>query len=157
VDPDWRQLRSRWDEDAGALLDCYVPNTNVDDWQTVVNAVKNRWPWSYSEDGATTSMPEHMPDVFDRSSQVAVLWRVSLTPSVYANCHFFDVHEIEFDLDPREIVGQDALDAFCCFVQTVGRELARSVGVGVEGGPPRTPDDMRYEPSTDRVVALSRD
>jgi hypothetical protein len=44
-------------------------------------------------------MPEHMPDVFDRSSQVAVLWRVSLTPSVYANCHFFDVHEIEFDLD----------------------------------------------------------
>ena len=43
---------------------------------------------------------------------------------VLANCHFFTPDEIEFDIDPREVVGQPQLDGVFEFM----RSLAQSVG-----------------------------
>ena len=40
--PDWQELRERWVEDPGALLDAYVCDTNADDWQ---HAVGDSIPW----------------------------------------------------------------------------------------------------------------
>ena len=36
---------------------------------------------------------------------------------VLANCHFFARHEIEFDIDPREVHGQGQLDALLAFMR----------------------------------------
>jgi hypothetical protein len=67
---------------------------------------------------------------------------------------FFTEDEIEFDLDPRQILNASDLDAVCAFVQAVGRALRRPVHVCQEGGPPWPQDDLRYDPIADEVVAL---
>ncbi len=45
---------------------------------------------------------------------------------VLANCHFFTPEEVEFDIDPRDVTGQEQLDALFafmrCLVSAVGKE-----------------------------------
>lgn len=38
---------------------------------------------------------------------------------VYLNCHFFCEEEIEFDLDPRELRGEQDLQAVVAFMSTL--------------------------------------
>ena len=61
--------------------------------------------------------------------------------------------EVEFDVDPNELLDQADLDVLIDFVSTIGRELHRPVYVGIESGDPRPPEDMRYDPMSDRVIA----
>ena len=46
---------------------------------------------------------------------------------VLANCHFFTPEEIEFDIDPREVVGQTELDGLfgfmSCLAEAVGQDV----------------------------------
>jgi hypothetical protein len=41
----------------------------------------------------------------------------------------------------------------CEFISAIGRALDKHVLVGIEGGEPRAPAMMRYEPTVDDVVA----
>jgi hypothetical protein len=42
---------------------------------------------------------------------------------IATDCYSFRPDEIEFDLSPREVVGQTQLDAVCEFVRTIGKTL----------------------------------
>jgi hypothetical protein len=151
----WRDLSRRWDEDRGALLDAYVEDTTIDDWQRAIDAVRSLdWPSTYSEDGDAVPMPVSARALFARSKEHACLWEIRPLETVRLNCHFFDEGEIEFDLDPREIRDEQHLDVVREFLSTVGRALKRPVGLGIEGGSPRCPDDLRYEPEADVVTVL---
>lgn len=57
---------------------------------------------------------------------------VRLTNRVTVN-FFFDVGEITFDFDLRELVDQAAVDALCSLVVTLGNALNRQVEISPEG------------------------
>jgi hypothetical protein len=109
-----------WSGDPGALLDAYVSSTDADDWQSAVDGVRAiGWPSSYSEDGASMSMPSDVSEIFARSQFASCLWTIRPTNEIAINCHFFGPDEIEFDLDPREIQVQRHLDLVCQFISGV--------------------------------------
>jgi hypothetical protein len=95
--------------------------------------IRDGWPSSYSEDNEPLALPAAIADVFRRSTSRTCFWEIQLTPTIEANCHFFTEDEIEFDLDPREILSASDFDAVCAFVQAVGRALRRPVHVCQEG------------------------
>ena len=146
--PQWEPLRNLWAEDDGALIDVYVEGTVAEDWQAAVNAALAAWPSSYCEDGEPAQLPS-AEEALTRSRARSCLLRVALTPLINLNTHFFAADEVEFDFDPREVLDQDDLDQVCGFMRTVGRAIGKPVWLGIEGGPPRPPANLRYDPADD--------
>jgi hypothetical protein len=145
--PKWSDVQGAWKVD-GALRDIYVHATTRLDWQQALDLVRERgWAASYSEDGKLVEMPTDVGEIFRRrGAEVGVLWQITPSAGVRINSHLFDESEIEFDLDPKEIVGQVELDVVCEFVRSVGRALTKRVLVTEENSPDWVV--MSYDPAT---------
>lgn len=153
-EPSWTALRDVWEQDEGALRDIVVGETTVDDWQHVVDAIRrSRWPWAYTEDDVSLPMPESVAKIFAIRETRTPLWQIAATVTLRINCHFFDVSEIEFSFEPRDVVDQQALESVCSFVRDIGRAARRDVFVYCEAVEPRPVSDMQYDLSLDAVVA----
>jgi len=74
------------------------------------------------------------------------------TPTSQVHGRFFVVDEIEFDVDPKEIVGQEEFDAVCEVVRVIGQALGKPVGVTDESAHSQV--IMRYDVSTDSFVRV---
>ncbi|SEB30256.1 hypothetical protein SAMN04490356_0182 [Streptomyces melanosporofaciens] len=77
-------------------------------------------------------------------------------PLVKGNGAAFRFHaddEVDFDVDLRELRGQDRLDVFCGFLREIGRRLGKPVLMDPEGdcGHPMLGSDVE----ADRVVLLA--
>ncbi|SPE63186.1 hypothetical protein SNS2_4699 [Streptomyces netropsis] len=81
------------------------------------------------------------------------LLRVWPTADVLAIFRFLAVDEIDFDVDLRELQGQEQLDMFCGFLRAIGRRLGKWVLMDPEGdyGHPVLGFDAEFE----RVVRLA--
>ncbi len=64
---------------------------------------------------------------------------------------FWAVEEIDFDVDLRELQGQERLDVFCGFLRVVGRRLGKPVLVDAEGGGHSHPV-LGFDVEADQVV-----
>lgn len=60
--------------------------------------------------------------------------RVWPSPDVLAIFRFHGANEIDFDVDLRELQGQERLDVFCSFLTAIGRCLGEAVLMDSEGG-----------------------
>ena len=148
--PEWSEVQEDWEPD-GSLRDVYVRDVNETDWQRVVDLIRTReWATSYTEDGNPVAMPNPVGEIFARGKRAAILWQIEPAGGIRVNCHFFDPAEIEFDLDPREVVGQAALDVLCGFVRLVGSVLQKAVVVSEENSPDAA--IMSYDPATDAII-----
>ena len=154
--PSLQQLQEIWAADDGAVFDIFVTNTTLEEWQVVVDAVRETtWPMTYEVDAVPAEMPQTVEEIFAHAQTATILWSVSVATGVAINCHFFSSDEIEFDFQPRDIVSDERLAALLGFIAHVGRALGRLVGVTVEGDDdPRPPKGhLYYEPRFDAVVA----
>jgi hypothetical protein len=149
----WEDVRE-WFEPDGSLLDAYVFDTTVADWQALVDFVRSRgWWFAYSEDGRPRRLPFRVEDVFARRGEMAVLLQVRPVPEVRVNVHFFTDEEIEVDFAPEELQGQERLDLLCSFLRAVGRRLGKPVVL--------TPENLAHRPligydtDADRVLAMA--
>lgn len=122
-----------WDEISphfvanGSLVDVYVFDATISDWQQTIDLVREQDWWSQFEDGGVVRpLPTSVQAIFARHREHAELLRLRLG-HLEANCHFFDTTEIEFDLDPREFRDQSDLDMLCSFMRALGRRLGKSV------------------------------
>jgi hypothetical protein len=148
----WEDVRE-WFEPDGSLLDAYVFDTTVADWQAFVDFVRSRgWWFAYSEDGRPRRLPFRVEDVLARRGEMAVLLQVRPVPEVRVNVHFFTDEEIEVDFAPEELQGQERLDLLCSFLRAVGRRLGKPVVL--------TPENLAdrpligYDVGADRVLAI---
>jgi hypothetical protein len=117
----------------GTLPDVYVRDTARVDWQAVVDLVRSRgWAYEYREDSRVRRMPS-VDVMFARASVVHVVLTVWPAPGTVANFWPRDPAEIWFDVDIREIQGQDRLDLFCAFLRAIGRRLGKPVVMCPEG------------------------
>lgn len=102
----WDDVKSFFDPDLmGSLPDVLVPETSVEDWQAVLDLVGvSGWSCQYSE-GETVPPAEA---VLSRPADAECgELRVWPTANVLAIFRFYSVKEIAFDVDLRELQGQD--------------------------------------------------
>jgi hypothetical protein len=153
-DLNWLEVCDDWKVDGG-LRDVHVFSASEADWQRLLDVVSRQgWASSYSEDGEPVPMPAEVGRIFEHMKTRSVLWEIRPTSEIKINCFFFSPDEIDFDIDPREIVGQSQLDAVCEFVRVVGKALDKPVAVTWEGESAREAAFMRYEPETDAILRV---
>ncbi|MEV7886081.1 hypothetical protein ACWD3I_05360 [Streptomyces sp. NPDC002817] len=131
----WDDVKECFDPDAtGTLPDLRVPHTSADDWQALLDLVVERgWNHEYME-GATELPLPRAADVLTRPLDAECpQLRVRPAEDMLAIFRFLADEEIDFDMDLRELQGQERLDLFCDFLRTVGRRLGKSVFMDPEG------------------------
>ena len=134
---DWKNVQHLFEWD-GSWRDLYVFDTDIQVWQQLLSALcVNCYTLHYSEDGIPAPVPQQVELAFARREQVSVLLAI-VVGSLNINCHFFVPEQIEFDIDPREVNGEEAFAALLGFMWFVGQSLGRRVTLTPENGEDET-------------------
>jgi hypothetical protein len=154
----------RWDDVSaffnpdlmGALPDVLVPGASVEDWQAVLDLVVERgWRHQYSEGTEVLPVPPAEAVPARPADAESAQLRVWLHAEVLAIFRFYSAEAIDFDVDLRELQGQERLDLFCEFLTAIGRRLRKPVLIDSEGGDSTRPV-LGYVVEHDRVVRLAK-
>ncbi|MFJ9034700.1 hypothetical protein ACIRQP_40960 [Streptomyces sp. NPDC102274] len=153
----WDDVKSLFDPELmGSLPDVFVPGTSVKDWQAVLDLVgASDWEYQYSEGETLLPMPR-AEAVFSRPADAECPeLRVWPTAEVLAIFRFYSVEEVDFDVDLRELQGQERLDMFRRFLREIGQRLGKRVLMYSEGGDHRCPV-LGFDAGTDQMVLLAK-
>jgi hypothetical protein len=140
----------------GTLPDVHVPDATAEDWQAVLGLVRSEgWQWAYLVDGEPREFSASVEDVLSPRDEAGVALHVWPAPGVLAIFRPYAAERIDFDVDLRELQGQQQLDVLCRFFTTIGRKLGKPVlmtpeGVGNE-------PVLGYDVAADQVVVLADD
>jgi hypothetical protein len=154
-DLQWEDVRNFFDPDLmGALPDVRVPDASVEDWQTVLELVRSTgWEFEYLVGEEVLPLPR-AEVVFSRLTDAELPnLRVRPVPDVLAIFHFFVAEQIDFDIDLRELQGQERLDVLCGFLAAIGRRLGKPVLMDPEGH--EMHPVLGFDVDLDRVVLLA--
>ncbi|WP_335940698.1 hypothetical protein [Streptomyces sp. PTD5-9] len=152
----WDDVVSFFDPDLmGSLPDVVVPDASVEDWQAVLDLVSvSGWTFQYSEGETVLPVPRAEAVLSRPADAECPELRVWPAAGVLAIFRFWAVEEIDFDVDLRELQGQERLDVFCGFLRVVGRRLGKPVLMDAEGGDHSHPV-LGFDVETDQVVLLA--
>ncbi|MFD3880648.1 hypothetical protein [Streptomyces microflavus] len=151
----WDDVKCFFDPDLmGALPDVRVPDASVEDWQAVLDLVAEKgWKCQYSEGETVLPVPRAEAVLSRAADAECPDLRVWPTPDVLAIFCFHADDEVDFDVDLRELQGQERLDVFCGLLREIGRRLGKPVLMNPEG------DDSHpvigFDVEADRVVLLA--
>lgn len=150
----WDEVKCFFDPDLmGPLPDVRVPDVSVEGWQAVLDLVAEKgWKCQYSEGETVLPVPRAEAVLSRPADAECPNLRVWLTADVLAIFRFLDDEVVDFDVDLRELQGQERIDVLCSFFREIGRRLGRSVLMDAEGayGHPI----LGFDVETDRVVLL---
>ncbi|MGH7170834.1 MAG: hypothetical protein ACRELF_10185 [Gemmataceae bacterium] len=119
----WSTVRDEFAFD-GSWRDIYVLGTDMAAWQRMLDGLRSAgYDLAYFRDLQPSELPVNATEAFPLPGECDRLLSVRFA-GVLSNCHFFTPGEIEFDIDPREVKGQEELDAVFGFM----RRLAETVG-----------------------------
>ena len=123
---EWEQHKELFEWD-GSLLDIYILDTTMDDWQRLLDCLRDSmYELRYSVDDEALPLPERVEAIFARWPDAGPVLKIDV-PHLYVNCHFFITEMIEFDVDSRAVDGQSRLDRLVQFiglvVESVGKEV----------------------------------
>ncbi|WP_326763499.1 hypothetical protein OG978_01870 [Streptomyces sp. NBC_01591] len=152
----WEDVKGFFDPDLmGSLPDVLVPETSMEDWQAVLDLVgASGWMCQYSEGETVLPVPRAEAVLSRLADAECPELRVWPTADVLAIFRFYSVEEIDFDVDLRELQGQERLDMFCGFLTAIGRRLGKPVVVYSEGGAYSHPV-LGFDVENDQVVLLA--
>jgi hypothetical protein len=114
----WDDVSCFFDPDSmGSLPDVRVPNTSVEDWQAVLDLVAEKgWKCQYSEGETVLPVPRAEAVLSRPADAECPGLRVWPAADVLAIFRFYAEDEVDFDVDLRELQGQERLDVFCRFL-----------------------------------------
>ncbi|MEB8339543.1 hypothetical protein [Streptomyces endophyticus] len=151
----WDDVSCFFDPDLmGSLPDVRVPGASVEDWQSVLDlAVERGWKCQYSEGETVFSVPRAEAVLARPADAECPNLRVWPVAGVLAIFRFYADDEIDFDVNLRELQGQERLDVFCGFLRDIGRHLGKPVLMDPESdsGHPV----LGFDVEADRVVLLA--
>lgn len=152
----WDDVVSFFDPDLmGSLPDVVVPGASVEDWQALLDLVSvSGWTFQYSEGETVLPVPRAEAVLSRPADAESPELRVWPAADVLAIFRFWAVEEIDFDVDLRELQGQERLDVFCGFLRVVGRRLGKPVLMDAEGGDHSHPV-LGFDVEADQVVLLA--
>ncbi|MER6563674.1 hypothetical protein ABT300_39340 [Streptomyces sp. NPDC001027] len=151
----WDDVRNFFDPDLmGALPDVSVTEASVDDWQAVFDLARSSgWTWEYSEGCVRMPLPSAQEVLSRPSDADTAMLKVWPVAGVQVNFWPMSAGEIDFDVDLRELQGQEGVDVLCGFLGAIGRRLGRAVLMTREGD--REKPVLGFDPGADRVVLLA--
>lgn len=121
--------------DDGSWRDIYVLNTTSLDWYRALEAIqRSGLDTHFLIVGDVRALPSDGRAAFPEPGFRDQFLEVR-TGGVSLNCHFFGPEEIEFDLDPRQVQAQDALDAIVGFMALLAAACAKPVVLTPENLP----------------------
>ncbi|MFJ9868291.1 hypothetical protein [Streptomyces sp. NPDC101165] len=151
----WDDVADWFDpEEMGALPDLRVPGASVADWQAVLDLVRDSGlRYRYEEGGSVLPLPRAAAVLSRPADAECPNLSVWPAPGTVAIFRFSSDEEIDFDVDLRELQGQERLDVLCGFLRSIGRRLEKPVLMDPEGahGHPM----LGYDPKADRVLFLA--
>ncbi|WP_327696165.1 hypothetical protein [Streptomyces sp. NBC_00459] len=151
----WDDVRCLFDPDLmGALPDVRVSDTSVEDWQALLDLVAEKgWKCRYSEGETVFPVPRAEAVLSRPADAECPGLRVWPSADVLAIFRFLAHDAVDFDVDLRELQGQERLDVFCGFLREIGRRLGKPVLMDPEGdyGHPV----LGFDVEADRVVLLA--
>ncbi|MES2934214.1 MAG: hypothetical protein V4805_12095 [Pseudomonadota bacterium] len=118
-----------WSQD-GSLRDVYFVNTTLAHWERFLAFVRNSTN-QYSFDGEEADLPP-IEEIFANREGRHIL--TVATSGVAIACHFFIPEEIELDIDPREIHGEDQHEAVLEFLASLSLAIGRPALLTPENG-----------------------
>ncbi len=120
----WENYAADFDWD-GSWRDIYVLETSIDDWQTMFDFLhSSQYEFQYQryEPEPLPSITEVFSKKYEHKGDLYVV-----VGDVTLNCHFFVPEQIEFDLDPCEVKGEEQAEALLDFMRQLGRALNKEV------------------------------
>ncbi|GER89895.1 hypothetical protein KDW_40570 [Dictyobacter vulcani] len=131
----------------GSLRDLYIYKTQRNDWECLLNYIQKRSDFTniLFVDQHPHPLNVDIQDLFHMASDHAVLLRIDAN-QLQLHCHFFEMQEIELDLDPRDINTDDRLNRLMEFMHDISVLLKKSIFL--------TPENMEnvhyysYHPET---------
>ncbi|RII14837.1 hypothetical protein DSC45_21000 [Streptomyces sp. YIM 130001] len=151
----WSDVKCFFDPDLlGSLPDVRVPGASVEDWQAVLDLVVEKgWKCRYSEGERVLAVPRAEAVLSRPADTECPALRVWPAADVLAIFRFHAVDELDFDVDLRELQGQDRLDVSCDFLGEIGRRVGKRVLMDPEGD--RGHPVLGFDVEADRVVLLA--
>lgn len=148
---DWDRIAADLTMDEGALLDILILDTSLEDWQRVLDAVREWTPApALTLGGEPMDLPERVEEIFrlikDRDQSALLSFVVG---GVLVDCHFFWEEEIEFTFDPKEVTDPSHFDALIGFMSMLGGTTGKSVLLTVASSPEHVM--FRYSPDTRKL------
>lgn len=116
----------------GSWRDIIILHTDLADWQVALNVLRSaNYKLVYYRNDQPSELPSGVCDTFPLPGECDR--RLSIWfAGVLANSHFFTPDEIEFDIDPREITGQQQLDALFEFMKCLADAVGKPVALTAE-------------------------
>ncbi|MGW2479489.1 hypothetical protein ACWCWQ_06605 [Streptomyces sp. NPDC001571] len=150
----WDDVREFFDPDLmGSLPDVQVADTSVEDWQAVLDLVRSQgWSCEYSEDGVAVRLPR-AANMLARSEGADAVLRVWPTAGFLVIFRAYEASSIDFDVDLRELRGQDGVNLLCRLLRAIGRRLGKPVTLTPESDPLHPV--LGFDVEADRVVLLA--
>ncbi|MET8993250.1 hypothetical protein ABZW49_48065 [Nonomuraea wenchangensis] len=151
----WDDVKLLFDPELnGVLPDVVVERTTVEDWQLLLDLVRAQgWQYAYSVGG---DEPTELPS----AAGMAEAAHAGETPELHVRpindllliFRMYQVESIDFDVDLRELQGQERLDVLMDVFCLIGRRLGKSVLLSAEGdlGHPY----LGFDVDADRVVLM---
>ncbi len=122
----WHEVKTEFEWD-GSWRDIYVLDADLEAWQKLLDFLRSsQYQLLYTDEGEAVSLPETAAKVFEGRDSFWPCLGVEVGGLLF-NCHFFTDEEIEFDLDPREVKGQDTLDVVLAFMRDIGQAVGKRV------------------------------
>jgi hypothetical protein len=151
----WDDVSRYFDADSiGTLPDLTVPDASAGDWQSVLDLVtESGWRFAYFEGTSPRQLPPAAAVLSRPADAECPELHVWPAEDILAIFRFYAANEIDFDVDLRELQGQDRLDVFCGFLVAIGRRLGKPVLMDSEGGDGTHPI-LGYDVEADRVVLM---
>ncbi|KUL28018.1 hypothetical protein [Actinoplanes awajinensis] len=153
----WDDVQELFDPySMGSLPDLCVPGTTARDWQALLDlVVASGWRFEYSEGDTVVPLPAAATALVRDPDEECPDLRVWPAAGMLMIFRFWSAEEIDFDVDLREIQGQERLDEFCAFLRAVGGHLGKPVLMSHEGGNPAQHPLLGYSPETGQVTVLT--
>ena len=137
ADLKWEQVCTEFEVD-GSLRDIYILQTDTHVWQRVIEVIRSEgYRLEFFCDDKPMPFPAEVNTVFRLRESSSCLLKIYVA-TIQLNCHFFGDGEIEFDLDPREIMGQVQLELLFHFMRLLANSVDASVSL--------TPENLSSHP-----------
>ncbi|PGS49177.1 hypothetical protein [Bacillus sp. AFS041924] len=112
----------------GSLRDIYVLDVNLDDWQKLIEWLRlSDWAIQFYIDGQkNTNKITNVSKIFEEKKKKSVLMSININ-GVLINCHFVVEDEIEFDINPKEVIGLSEASSVFKFMSKLSNVLGKEI------------------------------
>lgn len=154
--PAWAILQSVLEDVGMALCDFYVVDTTLDDWQKLLDWLRQRnyqLRYSHPLPPHTQPLPDTAEEIFNLKSADGELLSSSIGVTIGENVlvfYFNAISEVDFDVDVSGLSTREAAEDILDFMKDIGRVLQKPVIL--------TPEMsyqtliFRYNPLTDELI-----